>query len=223
MNAQTQTEGKERKLYATGAKEAARLDKDHGAQAAVIHKAYEAAVAELGLSDKELMDAGNARKVAKLMFSSKYLGNAKFNPLLKGELYKDFDKQGEIEQGRLYDHMLGVNLDTFVRSGGIIDTHSGLRRGSLTEAVERHYNGQTVRQLMALAWQKAYDPEKGLQENMASYVKALQDDPILSGSGAKIDAGKFDSIDDAAQVLATSLMGRSSREMYQNRYGAKFN
>ena len=189
----------------------------------MVHKAYEAAVAELGLSDKELMDAGNAKKVAKLMFSNKYLGDAKFNPLLKGEMYKDFDNKGDIEQGRLYDHMLGMNLDNFVRNDGIIDAHSGLRRGSITEAVERHYNAQTARQLMALAWQKAYDPEKGLQENMANYVRVLQEDPILSGSGAKINAGKFDSIDDAAQVLATSLMGRSSREMYQHRYGAKFN
>jgi hypothetical protein len=223
MNAQTQDGKPEKRLYSTGTKEATRLEKDHSQQATMVHKAYEAAVAELGLSDKELMDAGNAKKVAKLMFSNKYLGDAKFNPLLKGEMYKDFDNKGEIEQGRLYDHMLNMNLDSFVRNGGFIDTHSGLRRGSLTEAVERHYNGQTVRQLMALAWQKAYDPEKGFAENMERYVGTLQEDPILSGTGAKVNAGKFDSIDDAAQMLATSLMGRSSREMYQNRYGAKFN
>ncbi len=209
-------------VYDSGVKAAAKLDKEYGKQANMIHKAYEAAVAELGYSDKEMVDKSKSKKVAKLMFSDKYLGNAKFNPLLQeSSLYQDFEKKDDIEKGRLYEHMLGMNVDTVIRS--MIDQYGGMKRGSITAAVDRHYGNKTGQQLMSLAWQKAYDPDKSLEENMKSYVKILSQDPILSGTGANVDAGKFNSIDEAADALATSFRGQSTREGYQYEHGAQFN
>jgi hypothetical protein len=220
---QTQDMKQEEKLYKSGVKEAGKLDAEYGKKANIVQKAYEAAVAELGLSDKELLDQGKAKKVAKLMFSNKYLGNSQFNPLMKDSMYKGFSEKSSTEQQQLYEHMLGMNLDSFVRTNGIIDSHGGLQRTTIATAVERNYSGMEARQLMAMTWQKVYDPEKGLGENMKSYVAALQQDPILAGTGAKVDAGKFESVDDVAQALATSFMGRSTREGYQYKHGANFN
>ncbi|MBU2561801.1 MAG: hypothetical protein KKD17_05885 [Nanoarchaeota archaeon] len=219
MPTQAQARRPEQELYSTGIKEAGKLDTQNGRKANVIQKAYEAAVSELGYSDKELMDPSKAKKVAKLMFSGKYLGNAGFNPLIG----KDFAKMGEVEQQREYEHSLGMNLDAFVRNGGVIDRYGGLKRGSITDAVERHFTAQSAQQLSALAWQKAYDPGKPLSENMANYARVLSQDPILAHTGAKLDPGKFDSVDDIAQALTTSWSGRSSREGYQYRHGVDFN
>ncbi|MFH1064186.1 MAG: hypothetical protein V1729_03845 [Candidatus Woesearchaeota archaeon] len=219
---QEKQEDPARQVYDSGVKAAARLDKEYGRKANVIQKAYEAAVDELGYSDKELSDKSKAKKIAKLMFSDKYLGNAGFNPLLKeSSLYQDFEKKDDIEKGRLYEHMLGMNVDTLVR--GTIEQYGGLKRSGLVAAVDRHYNNKAAQQLMALAWQKAYDPDKSLEQNMKSYVDALSQDPIISGSGAKINPGKFESIDDAAHALTTAFRGQSTRDSYQYDHGVDFN
>ncbi|MFC1741624.1 hypothetical protein ACFL3V_03760 [Nanoarchaeota archaeon] len=210
-------------LYSKGMKEAGKLDSEYGEKARTVFKAYEAAVSERGYSDKELMNPGKSKEVAKLMFSNKYLGNAKFNPLLKQGMYKDFDKKGDIEQQKLYQHMLGMNLDNFVSSGGVIDRYGGMQRLGVTQAVERQYDSQSTQQIMNWAWQKAYDPKKSLGENMDAYAKILQEDPILAGTGAKLDTGKFQSIEDIAQALTTSLKGRSSREGFQHTHDVEFN
>lgn len=206
--------------YAQGIKEASRLDTESGKKANVLQKAYEAAVAESGYSDKEMMDTSKAKTVAKLMFGDKYLGNAKFNPLLKDE---QFGKKSYIEQQQQFEHMLGINLDNFVRSGGIIERYGGLRRTTLAEAVERQYSSDTAQKLMSFVWNQTYDPKKSLGENVEAYVKVLQEDPILAHTGAKINPAKFDSIDEVAQAAANSMLGRSNRELFQYKYGAEFN
>ena len=219
MDAQTQ----EQKFYATAQKEAGRLDQEYSGKTNVILKAYEAAVEELGYSDKELMDTSKSKKVARLMFSDKYLGNEKFNPLLQGEAYKGFGKKGEVEKQNAYESLFGMNLNSFASNGGIIDRYGGLRRGSMIDSVERQFNNKQTQQLMALAWQKVYDPDKSLGENMKNYAAVLGEDPILAHTGAKLDSGRFESVDDIAQALATSLLGRSTKEGFQYRNGVKFN
>lgn len=209
----------EEKFYATATKEAAKLDAKNGQKANVLQKAYEAAVSELGYSDKQLMESGKAKNVAKLMFSDKYLGSAEFNPLLKD---KEFGEKSEIQKQQSYENMLGMNLDSFVRTGGVVDRYGGLRRGSVAEAVDRHLQSQSSQQVSALLWQQNYDPNKSLADNMESYANVLRQDPILAHTGAKLDSGKFESIDDAAQAVATSVMGKSSREGYQYRHGVDF-
>jgi hypothetical protein len=214
----------EQKIYAEGIKEVTKLESENGKKLNVMHKAYEAAVAELGYSDKELMDNTKARKVVKLMFSDKYLGNEKFNPLLgESELYKEFAKKGGVEQQRLYQHMLGTNLDSFVSSQGIIEQYGGLRRGAFGQAVERQQDRQVTQQMMSWAWTKAYDPDKPLEENIQSYMKILQQDPILAHTGTELDAGKFQSIDDIASTVTSSMKGQTSREGFQYQHGADFN
>jgi hypothetical protein len=220
--------GKEEKdpskdVYSKLTKEADRLEADNSKRASAVQKAYEAAVSELGYSDKELMDEGKAKKVARLMFSSKYLGNAQFNPLLKEPQYKGFAEMSYTDQQRAYDTMLGMNLQSFVATGGIIDRNSGLRRGSITDAIERHYSADTAQRLNALAWQQLYNPDASIGDKLNSYTGVLNQDPILSGSGAKVGNNKFDSIDEAAQAVTTSAMGRASRELMQHKYGAQFN
>ncbi|MBN1544328.1 hypothetical protein JW898_02595 [Candidatus Woesearchaeota archaeon] len=219
MQEQAQASTPAKDIYSDGIKEAGKLDTQSGRKANMIQRAYEAAVSDLGYSDKELMDPSKAKKVAKLMFSDRYLGNAGFNPLVG----KDFTKLDAIEQQREYEHSLGMNLDSFVRNGGVIDRYGGLRRGSITDAVERHFTAQTAQHLAGLAWQKAYDPDRSLSENMASYARVLSEDPILAHTGAKLDPGKFDSVDDIAQALTTSWAGRSSREGYQYKHCVDFN
>jgi len=209
-------------FYDTASKKAGELEKENGPKANLIQKAYEAAVAELGYSNKELMDSGNAKMVAKLMFSDKYLGNKEFNPLLKGKLYEGFDKKDHSDKQRLYQHMLGMNLDSFAATGGIIDKYGGLQRLAVTQAVERQYDSQTANQLMSMAWNNVYDPQKSLTENMQAYANELQNDPILAHKGAKLNPGKFDSVDDIANALATSLVGHSTKENFQYRHGVDF-
>jgi hypothetical protein len=210
-------------LYSKLTKEADRLEAENGKKANVIQKAYAAAVSELGYSDKQLMDEGKAKKVAKLMFSDRYLGNAQFNPLLKETPYAGFAQKTDVDKQRDFEHMLGMNMHSFVATGGVIDRHGGLRRGSITEAVERHYNSDVAQRLNALAWQQLYNPEASLGDRIASYAGVLHQDPILAASRAKVSPSKFDSVDDITQALTTSAMGRSSREMMQHKYGAQFN
>ncbi|MBW2964252.1 hypothetical protein KY363_02225 [Candidatus Woesearchaeota archaeon] len=211
----------EAKLYKTGLKEVSGLEKGYAPKANMIQKAYEAAVAELGYSDKELLDRGKARMVAKVMFSDKYLGNEKFNPLLKG--YKGFAEKSDLEKQRDYKQMLDMNLDTFVSNGGLIDGYGGLKRAAMASAVERHYDSHIAQQMTSWAWMKAYDPQKSLAQNIESYANIIRQDPILAQTGAKLDAGKFQSLEDAAQTLATSLTGNLSRDTLQYRHGVDFN
>ena len=210
----------QQKFYSSGTKEAAKLEKEGSKKTAVLQKAYEAAVADLGFSDKELMDAGKAKQVAKLMFGTKYLGNAKFNPLLKD---KKFGEKSYIDQQRAYQQMFDVNLDNFAGDKGIIERYGGLRRAMMTEAVQRQADGLDRQRLMSFAWNQVYDPGKSLQENMEAYVEVIQEDPILAHTGAKIDGGKFASIDEAADVIASSMMGKTNRETFQYKHGADFN
>lgn len=222
MNRQEQARP-EQKFYSDAIKEAGELEKMHGRKANVIQQAYEAAVAELGYADRELVDPSKAKKVAKLMFSDKYLGNESFNPLLKeNKSCEGFSEKGDVEKQRLYEHVLGMNLQSFVGNGGMIDRYGGLKRGTITEAVAMQFNSQAAQQLAALAWQSVYDPDNTVQENLANYAQALQEDPILAHTGKRIDAGRFESIDDAAQALTTSIMGRATREGFQYRYGVDF-
>ena len=206
-------------FYATGTKEAGRLDKEYGQKANVIQKAYEAAVTELGYSDKELMNKGNAKSVAKLMFSGKYLGDAKFNPMIG----KGFEGMNDIDKQREYEHKLGVNLDSFVSRGGIISRYGGLKRSAIAGAVEEEFGQKTTQQLMSLAWEKVYDPGKSLTDNMNAYASELQKDPILNHTGAKINSGKFESIDEIAQTLASSMSGQTNRQSFHYKHGVDFN
>ncbi len=207
------------KLYKTGMSEYSRLDKENGTKANIVQKAYEAAIADLGYSDKELMDSGKSKIVAKLMFSDKYLGNKQFNPLISD----DFAEQNDIDKQRTLQNTLDLNLDTFVGNGGLIDRYGGLKRSNITAAVERHYDSQTAQKITSWAWMKAYDPKKSLSENVESYSQMIRQDPILAHTGAKLDSGKFQSIDEAANALATSLSGQSSKEVYQHKHGVDFN
>ena len=209
--------------YSKLIKEADRLEAENGKKANVVQKAYEAAVAELGYSDKEMMDEGKAKKVVRLMFSDKYLGDAKFNPLLREKQYAGFDQKSYVDKQRDFENMLGLNLQAFVATGGIIDRNSGLKRGSITEAVERHYSNDVAQRLNALAWQQLYNPDVSIGDKVNGYLGVLNQDPILSGSGSKVSPNKFDSIDEAAQAVTTSAMGRFSRESMQHKYGAQFN
>jgi hypothetical protein len=218
----TQKEKPEQKTYQSGIKESGRLEKQQQSKSSVLHKAYEAAVAELGYSDKELIDPSKGKKVAKLMFSGKYLGNASFNPLLKDGMYKSFGEKSEGDKQRLYQHMLGMDLNTFVRDDGIASKH-GMKRGAITGVIENYLSSQTAHQLTTDLWMKTYDPDKSLSDNIANYVNVLQEDPILAYKDTKVNAGKFESIDDVAQAVTTSLLGQSNRDTYQHRYGAKFN
>lgn len=211
----------EANLYSTGSKEASRLEKDYASKANIVQMAYEAAVTELGYSDKELMDHSKAKSVAKLMFSDKYLGNEQFNPLLKD--HKGFAQKSDMEKQRDYKQMLELNLDTFVTNGGLIDRYGGLRRASVATGVERHYDNQVAQQITSWAWMKAYDPQKSLADNVENYAKIIRHDPILAHTGAKLDSGKFHSLEEAAQTLATSLIGQTNRDMFQYRHGVDFN
>jgi hypothetical protein len=213
--------GKE--LYTKLTKEADKLETEYGKKANVLQRAYEAAVSELGYADRELVDETKAKKVAMLMFSDKYLGDAKFNPLLNAPLYSGFGKKGDVEKQRDFEHMLGMNLNSFVGKGGIIDHHDGLKRVSMASAVERQYQAQMMQQLTSLSWQKLYDPKKSLGDRVASYMGVLHQDPILSGTGAKTDPTKFDSVDDVARALTMSTMGSMNRDTLQHKYGAQFN
>jgi hypothetical protein len=209
-------------FYDTGTEMADKLETENGAKANIVQKAYEAAVEELGYSNKELMDSGKAKIVAKLMFSDKYLGNAEFNPLLKDKMYSGFDDKEHADKQRLFQHMLGMNIDNFVGTGGIIDKYGGLQRLALTQTVERQYDNQTAQQLTSMAWNNVYDPKKSLTENMDAYANEIQKDPILAHTGAKLDPGKFDSVDDIANALATSLVGQSNKEGFKYRHGVDF-
>lgn len=218
----TQKERPEQKTYQSGIKESGRLEKQQQSKSSVLHKAYEAAVAELGYSDKELIDPAKGKKVAKLMFGSKYLGNSTFNPLLNDSMYKGFSEKSEGDKQRLYQHMLGMDINTFIRDDGIASKH-GMRRGTITGVIDNYLNSQTAHQLTTELWMKTYDPDKSLSENIAKYAKVLQEDPILAYKKTEVDTGKFESIDDVAQAVTTSLLGQSNRDTYQHRYGAQFN
>ncbi len=206
-------------IYSKGMREAGRLEGEYDKKANTVQKAYEAAVEELGYSDKELMDKNKAKEVAKLMFSDKYLGNAEFNPHISDKYsgLEDTDKDREM------DHALGMNLSSFVGTNGIIDRKGGLKRGSVADALEGHYANRVAQQISSWTWTQVYDPKADLEQNMRNYADALNKDPILSGTGNSVDPMRFESVDDIAQTLTGSMMGHTSRSAYQYRHGVDFN
>ncbi len=210
---------KEIGTYNTGIKEATRLEGEYDQKANTIQRAYEAAVSELGYSDRELQDPTKSRKVAKAMFSEKYLGSSEFNP----HISKEYAKMGEVDQQEELSNKLGMNLQNFVGPQGIIARYGSLKRGIVTQSVERQFDDKAASQITSWAWMKAYDPDASLEQNMKNYAALVQQDPILSGTGAKLDPGKFDSVDDLAQALVTSLRGNSSRQGFQYGHGVQFN
>jgi len=205
--------------YSNGQKEVSVLDTQYGEQANVLQTAYEAAVKKLGYSDKELQSDRKAKHVAKEMFSDEILGSKEFNPLLDGDL----KGKSDVEKQQAYDNMFSLDLNSFVGSQGIIERNGGLQRTIMANAVDRHYNAKTAGQITAWAWQQAYDPEKSYGENMEAYGELLNQDYALQGGNASVDVGKFNGIDDIAQALATSLMGRQTVENFKNRNEVEFN
>ncbi|MBW2971531.1 hypothetical protein KY359_00715 [Candidatus Woesearchaeota archaeon] len=212
-------ENKQKSNYQKGVSEAARLEGDYDRKANIVQKAYEAAVEELGYSDKELLDKNKAKEVAKLMFSDKYLGNAGFNK----HIGSDYAKLGETDKDRTLEHSLGISLNTFVGTNGIIDRKGGLKRGMMADALENHYANKAAQQINMWAWKQAYDPKASLDQNMQNYATLLNQDPILSGSGKTINPMKFESVDDIANTLTGSMMGHTNRTAYQYRHGVDFN
>lgn len=210
---------KELGTYNTGIKEVTKLETEYDAKANTIQRAYEAAVQELGYSDRELQDQHKARKVAKVMFGDKYLGSSEFNP----HISKDYAKMGDMEKQEELSNKLGMNLQSFVGPAGVIARYGSLKRLALTQAVDRQFDEKAGQQLATWAWQKAYDPDASLDQNMKNYAAVLQQDPILSGTGAKLDPMKFDSVDDLANALVTSMRGQSSRQGFQYGHGVEFN
>lgn len=210
---------KELGIYNTGIKEATKLEAEYDAKANTIQKAYEAAVQDMGYSDREMQDPTKARKVAKAMFSDKYLGNTEFNP----HLSKGHAELGDMEKSLDMKERLGMNLQDFVGRAGLIARYGSLQRTTVAQAVSRHLDDKVAEGTAEWIWDKAYDPDASLADNMKNYAELLKQDPILSGTGAKLDPGKFDSVDDMANALATSLRGNSSRQGFQYGHGVDFN
>jgi len=142
--------------------------------------------------------------------------------LLNDGMYKGFGEKSEGDKQQLYQHMLGMDLNSFVGSDGVASKH-GMSRGTVTGVINNYLNHQTERKLTAELWTKTYDPDKSLSDNISNYARVLQQDPILAHTNTNVNAGKFESIDDVAQAVTTSLLGQSNRDTYQHKYGAKFN
>jgi hypothetical protein len=206
----------EEKAYKSCVKGAERLRADNERKASILYRAYEAAVAELGYTDTELLDKGKSMKVAQLMFSDKYLGNTDYNPLLKNELHKDFAKKDHLDKETVFEHMFGLtlaNMNNIARQGG-------LRRGALMENVEHHYRQDEHKRIDALAHTLVYDTNKSYADNMARYANVLTQDPMIKG--AKMDTKNM-SLEEMAGALTSSARGGITREQYQHRYGVQFN
>jgi len=204
----------QKQIYADGLKATRDISRLNGDKETVLHIAYNAAVAELGYTDKDLMDKNKSRQVAKLMFSDKYLGNAEFNPLL-GDSYASMDSP---EQQRELKTKLGMNLHSFVGGQGVIDRYGNLRRGVLGDAVDKQLRGDTMQQVEAFLWEKTYDPEKSMQENIEAYAAVVGQDPHLKDN--EWDKSKLESLDDAASEVGNSWLGQNTREGLEYRLGA---
>lgn len=198
-----------------------KLSAEYDQKTTMLHKAYEAAVEELGYSHNDLASKRKSQDVARLMFSNKYLGNEEFNPLLKSNAaYKDFADKDTVEQTQMYEQLFGVTAQALTDKGGLLDRFGGgIQRGVFTNAIDRSNSSKLSQQMSSFIWNSVYDPGKKMADNIKAYNDVLVNDPILSQGRGNIDL-KDQDLETMTDMLTTSLAGDSTRSSFTNQYGA---
>jgi len=204
---------KEQSRFKKGKEEVKNLGGDIDRKAGLIHTAYEAAVAELGYTQDDLMDSGNSKEVVKLMFSDKYLGSKEFNKYIS----EDHAGKSHTDQQRDFKGKLGMTTNDCL---SVIAKYGNLQRGALERGVDQHYSRELGESMTSWIWHQAYDPKADLEQNMRNYAELLKEDPVLTN--ADINPMKFDSVEDITGEVFNALQGNSTVKRYEKARGAEF-
>lgn len=181
------------------------LDKKGSKSKRVLMSCFYAALDELGYSEDELAsDIQKATKLATALYSSKYLGNKKYNPLLTDNpFYANFDK-GNLTD-KLYMHKAALGL-------GFSDVLNYIRqRGGIDENMMLQLAGKSKNDRIEEGILGYLESEVGEKDKYAKFCE-------VDHNIGKINLGQM-SYEDLQNLAKRSVMGRTSYGDLENMVG----